>query len=83
MTLIYVSAQVSVKDQHSPLVYYYFLCLFLLQDFQFQQLCKVRVSDSPGNIPANRVQLIVSSSKFGLTFVGIEKGKSKIEMLLN
>ena len=48
--------------------------LFFPQDFQFQQLCKVRVSESPGHIPADRVQLLVSSSKFGLTFVGVEDG---------
>ena len=35
----------------------------------------MRVSASPSSIPANRVQLLTSSSKFGLTFVATENGK--------
>ncbi|XP_053380901.1 nuclear pore complex protein Nup214-like isoform X2 [Mercenaria mercenaria] len=44
------------------------------KDFKFQQLCRVRVTDTPSTLPQNRSSLIAASSKYAVTFVGVQKG---------
>ncbi|EDO31224.1 predicted protein, partial [Nematostella vectensis] len=48
--------------------------LDLFQDFFFKQLKKIRVFDSPGNLPTERVSLIAVSNKFGYSFIGCPTG---------
>ncbi|KAJ8300435.1 hypothetical protein KUTeg_021954 [Tegillarca granosa] len=50
-----------------------------VQDFRFQQLCRFRVFGSPNSLPVSSQQLIAASSKYGLLFVGVEKGLKVIE----
>ena len=52
-----------------------------LQDFEFQQLCKVRVTPAPSGIPNPRVQWLTSSSRYGLTFVASDNGKMLLEFI--
>ncbi|KAK3087296.1 hypothetical protein FSP39_004343 [Pinctada imbricata] len=46
-----------------------------VKDFRFNQLCRVRVSESPGDvIPTSRTSLVAASSKYGFTFIGTPHG---------
>lgn len=47
-----------------------YLYLFFHQDFQFRQMKKIRVFDSPDDLPRERSSLLTISNKFGMTFVG-------------
>lgn len=48
--------------------------LFVLQDFRFQQLCRIRIFDPPDSPFQGVTQLIACSSKYGLTFLGTTNG---------
>ncbi|XP_060570382.1 nuclear pore complex protein Nup214-like [Ruditapes philippinarum] len=51
-----------------------YISWLVFQDFKFQQLCKVRVTDTPQSLPPRRSDLLAASSKYGLTFVGVQNG---------
>lgn len=44
-----------------------------VKDFQFQQLCKIRLFKAPNSIVKQRTELLASSSKYGLCFAGFER----------
>ncbi|KAL3872026.1 hypothetical protein ACJMK2_039997 [Sinanodonta woodiana] len=44
-----------------------------VKDFEFRQLCRVRIHSSPSSLPTRRSQLLAISSRFGLTFVAVDK----------
>ncbi|XP_041368937.1 nuclear pore complex protein Nup214-like isoform X2 [Gigantopelta aegis] len=45
-----------------------------VKDFKFQQLCKIRISPSSGEIKTDRLQWLATSSRFGFTFIGEKSG---------
>ncbi|KAK2567238.1 Nuclear pore complex protein Nup214 [Acropora cervicornis] len=45
-----------------------------VKDFSFKQMRKIRMFESPQNIPTGRSSLLDTSSKYGLTFVGCPRG---------
>ncbi|XP_050389460.1 nuclear pore complex protein Nup214 isoform X2 [Patella vulgata] len=44
-----------------------------VKEFRFQQLCKFRVTSTP-EVPKERVQLLTTSSKYGLIFIAVKDG---------
>ena len=47
-----------------------------MQDFHFKEMRKIRVFDSPSELPTGRTSLLATSSKYGVTFVGCPTGKA-------
>ncbi|XP_067016823.1 nuclear pore complex protein Nup214-like isoform X3 [Acropora muricata] len=45
-----------------------------VKDFSFKQMRKIRMFESPQNIPTGRSSLLDTSSKYGLIFVGCPRG---------
>ncbi|KAJ4442244.1 hypothetical protein ANN_12110 [Periplaneta americana] len=47
---------------------------YMLQDFQFKLLCRLRVFTGQDGIFTNAVNLVATASKYGLIFVGSPTG---------